>query len=537
MSDSPAGPVTRPLVEYREAPIVSAAGTQDVPILLEPRAAFDVVRALLVRASYDEPSVARRLGRSSLIGAPRLVEGRKTLAGEVTDVQAALIRLFIDGESMESTLVQSLVGDDAFEALRALGLVRSLPGDDRSLAAAVALVPLQGLWFASDLLPRSDQVDGTIQDYVYGASGDLTGFFLSVIPDAPGAHVLELCAGTGVAALRAAARGAAGAVASDLVGRCVHFARFNVLLNALDDRVRVVQSDVWESIGDETFDLVVAHPPYVPALAHVYDFRDAGADGEHVTRRIVQGAPAHVRRGGRLIVRAALSDRRGATIAQRVREWLGESESEFDLVQLESSEYGPFDAYQSVTKGGKDFVDCERWMRHFDSLQIERFSLVVIELRREAYGRAPVTERRTFGASVSPEVADWTFRWGRFLSGGGDTAASRMVGQMPRVVSGVRAAVHLESQSDGGWATVGATVEAAWPSHAVVKAPPLAPTLLELCDGTRDVEAILSGLRSAGLVDALVGAEDVARLVEVLAAAAAIELPACRLPPRAVTQA
>ena len=136
--------------------------------------------------------------------------------------------------------------------------------------------------------------------------------------------MLELCAGTGVAALRAARRGAAEAWATDIAPRCVEFARFNARLNDLADRVRVVESDAWSALGGETFDLVVAHPPYVPALSHRFDFRDGGADGEQVARRIVEGlgaAPASGRPVRDARRRSAIA--RGAPIAARVREWLG----------------------------------------------------------------------------------------------------------------------------------------------------------------------------------------------------------------------
>ena len=73
-------------------------------------------------------------------------------------------------------------------------------------------------------------------------------------------------------------------------------------------------------------------------------------------------------------------------------------------------------------------------------------------------------------------------------------------------------------------------VETAWPSHGIVKAPALAPTLLELCDGTRDVPSLLDGLRAAGLVNEEVGLSEVAHLVEVLAAAGALSLPNCPIP-------
>ena len=509
--------------------------TGDYPILLGTAAQFRAVREVLVRAGFVEETVAARLGGPTLVGVPRLVDGRKSLAGPVEDANAALIRLFIDGDPLPTGAMREWLGQDGIDALCELGLLTESDSDGGTIEPTVMLVPLQGLWLASDLLPRTGSgVALTRQDFVYSAGNELTASFLAVIPDAPGARVLDLCAGTGVAAIRAAKRGAASAMASDITPRCAHFAHFNASLNGAESNVAVCVSDAWESLGDAQYDLIVAHPPYVPALSHRFDFRDAGGDGEHVTRRIVEGTPAHLARGGRLIFRAALSDRRGATIAQRIRAWLGDSADEFDLVQIESFEYGLLDAYKGVTKGGRDYVDCERWLRHFASLEVERFAVCFIELRREAFGRAPVTERRTMGADLSPLVADWHFRFARFLQDGGETAAARMAGQRPRVPAFVRTAVHLEALADGGWQTVGATVESKWPAHGVVKAPPIAPTLLELCDGTRDVGAVLAGLRASGLVDDEVGLEEVSLLVEVLATAGALELPACPHPARPV---
>ena len=501
------------------------------PLRLEPEGAFVHLRTRLLELAYDESTVAQRLGGRTLVGVPRIADGRKTLDGDVEDAQAALIRLFIDGEAIPVALLGGLLGEDTVEALLALSLLTSLAEQPGCLAPSVQLCPIQGLWLASDLLPTKATIGGAPRDFVYSANNELTAQFLSVIPNAPGDRVLELCAGTGVAALRAVRGGAATAVAADLVPRCVDFARFNAKLNGLDDRVTVVESNAWDGLGGEVFDLVVAHPPYVPALAHRYDFRDAGDDGEDVTRRIIQGVPAHLRAGGRMILRAALSDRRGAAIAQRVREWLGESEGEFDLVQLETISYGPMEAYKSITKGGKDFTDCERWLRHFDAIGVERFAICIIELRREAFGRAAITERRVLGTSVDHQVADWHFRWARGMAALGATAETRLAGLTPRIAPGARLAVHLEADAAGSWQTVGAQVEVTWPSHNMVKSPALAPTLLELCDGTRDVAALLEGLRSAGLVTDDVGLGEVAHLVEVLAAAGALELSICPLPP------
>jgi len=514
MSASIAGPATVP------PPGVSDA----------PAEAFAVLRKGLAAARFDEPTIAARLGVPSLYDVKRIADGRKTLTGTPEDANAVLVRLLIDGEPVPTSLVERLLGSELLAALSTLGLVAAGDGSAELIATA-ALYPTQGLWLASDRHPmRVADFDTVAQDYVFSALNSLTQRFLHVVPDAPGGRVLELCAGTGVAALRAVRRGAAEAWATDIAPRCVDFARFNVRLNDLADRVRVVESDAWSALGGETFDLVVAHPPYVPALAHRYDFRDGGADGEQVARRILEGVAAHVRPGGRYVMVAALSDRRGAAIATRVREWLGTDGDAFDIVVLENGEYGPMEAYRNVTKGGKDFIDCERWLRHFDALGVERFAVSIVELRRDAEGRAPITERRVAGRAPDYRAVDWVFRWARRAALAGPTPDARLEGQRPRVAPGARLAVHLESDQSGDWHTIGAAIETGWPTHAVVKAPPLAPTLLELCDGTRDVAAILAGLRAAGLVGGDVTRADVAHLVEVLAAAAAVELADCPIP-------
>ena len=513
----------------------AAAGVPNsaYPIRLEPGAAFDTLRLAMQHAGYDEETVARRLGGFTLAGVPRLREGRTTLAGTVDDANSAFIRLFIDGESLPAALVQGLLGDDAHRACIDLGLLKPVAGAEAELVASVILCPIRGLLLVSDRVPLPSEAHQVQpQDYVFSAINELTAHFLDAIPDAPGADVLELCAGTGVAALLAVRRGARSAVAADLIPRCVHFARFNALLNGMADRVRVVESDAWSALHGETFDMVVAHPPYVPALAHVYDFRDGGGDGESVSRAVFEGAAAHLRRGGRMVVRAAFSDRIGCTIAQRVRTWLGDASDEFDLMQLEALEYGPMDAYKSVTKGGRDSVDCERWLRHFQALGIERFAVCIMELRREAFGRPPVTERRTLKSVLTPDVADWHFRWALLQAASGATAEERLTGLAPRVAPGVRLAVHLESDAEGAWRTIGSMVETDWPTHAVVKAPALVPTLLELCDGTRDIDTLLAALAEAGLVNSDVGRLEIANFVEVLLAAGAVEHAQCPLPPR-----
>ena len=97
----------------------------------------------------------------------------------------------------------------------------------------------------------------------------------------------------------------------------MRFAEFNAALNGLTN-VRVLEGDVYAPLGDEHFDVVIAHPPYVPALETEFVFRDAGEDGEQVTRRIVDGLACIILLpGGQFFCDCMLTDREGATLEQR----------------------------------------------------------------------------------------------------------------------------------------------------------------------------------------------------------------------------
>ncbi|MFI6600122.1 HemK2/MTQ2 family protein methyltransferase [Nonomuraea sp. NPDC050536] len=123
----------------------------------------------------------------------------------------------------------------------------------------------------------------------------------------PGARVLDLCTGTGLVAL-VAARGAVSQVtAVDMSRRAVLAARFNALVRGL--RVRVIRGDLFAPLQGESFDVILANPPYVAGPARNTALAwDAGIDGRRVLDPICVQAPAYLSPGGTLlIVQSALS--------------------------------------------------------------------------------------------------------------------------------------------------------------------------------------------------------------------------------------
>lgn len=139
------------------------------------------------------------------------------------------------------------------------------------------------------------------------------------IPDPePIRSVLDLCTGSGCLAIIAAQIFPNARVdAVDLSPAALEVARRNVAEYRLTDRVGLVASDMFAALGDRRYDLIISNPPYVTgqsmaALPAEYRHEPAlalasGTDGLDHVRTILREAPAHLNRGGLLVVESGFN--------------------------------------------------------------------------------------------------------------------------------------------------------------------------------------------------------------------------------------
>ena len=128
----------------------------------------------------------------------------------------------------------------------------------------------------------------------------------------PVRRILDLCTGSGcLAVLAAQAFPLALVDAADLSTAALAVARRNVARHGLQKRIRLARSDLFSSLGEKRYDLIVTNPPYVTTAAMrrlPAEYRHepglalaAGKDGLDLVSRIIAQVPQYVSRGGLLV--------------------------------------------------------------------------------------------------------------------------------------------------------------------------------------------------------------------------------------------
>lgn len=492
----------------------------ELPELASPERLTEL-RALLAQVEFTVPAVCRRVGIDSIYDFRSIREGR-TVGLDLVDPLDLFIRLFMDVELVDRRVAEGLLSRSGLGMLEGLGLLQPHPGDPQLCLATVLLYPTESIWVVSDLnvSPVGPAEVPLSEDAVYPAITKNTRHFLSSLPSTPCDRFLELCAGTGIAALLAS-RYCQHTWAADITERATRFARFNAALNGIDN-CSAVQGDLYQPVSGKLFDRIAAHPPYMPSLEQKYIFRDGGEDGEQITRRVIAGLPEHLSPGGRFYCTCMLTDRKGARAEQRIRGMLGEDAGEFDIALVTLQTYQPTEYYLRPALEGRATLE-EVAQRHeiFQRLEVEHLVYCSMVIQRRSEAREVFTARRQVGSAMGLPEMEWLLRWE--AAAAQPATVGRLIDAQPIASSRMRLRL-AHSMRAGSWVPDECTLATDWPFAVEAKCPPWTADLVARCDGRRTSRDHLDFLKSTGAVPPDAPESEFVKFVRALIAGGFLEI-------------
>lgn len=485
------------------------------------------LRDLFVRCGFEEAPLLARAGVDSVHEFP-VLEGRAVFR-EITDAQSMLVHLFLDGVAVPWDTVRQVLSPEDLQVLDRVGFLHSPSSQPDICRATVSIFPMLDLHVAADRRFAFDSTETRPPaDLVYSPVTMESQRFLRLMPRERRERVLDLCSGTGIAAMVAARLGGE-VTAVDIAERSVRFAAFNARLNGLEN-IRAVTGDLYEPVAGETFDLIVAHPPYVPSLETEYVFRDGGQDGEQVTRRILAGLAEHLRPGGQFFCDCMLTERHAVSLEQRIREMLGDAAEEFDLIVAQGKSLDPLHFFADQARRGlAPFERLGQWSEIIKSLAIEQLVFVSMLVQRRERDRAVVTTRRVLSPFTSAADMQWVLRWLLATSAWTVEDTRRLLSSRPRTVP----RTELRSRSmlhEGQWSVDECTLITLAPFAVEATCPLWYATLLQFCDGSMTARDHLQYLRDTRAVPDAAPEDMFAMMIRQLVDAGLVEIDEFRLP-------
>jgi methylase of polypeptide subunit release factors len=499
------------------------------PLVIGPRKQFSKLRGFLVDSNYSEAQVCQRLG---LKQAKDFLNLRPNPASPraIHDHLDFLARLLLIGETVEEKEMQTWVPTAVREAMAGLGLVAAYPGRTGSWYATAALYPAYGVWIASDRWSSPELAPIRVSaDVVYPAITPNTAHFMATLPTDPCDSLLDLCTGSGVAAIVAASGYAREVLAADITEAAERSVEFNRLLNGLEN-LRVARGDLYEAAGDATFDRILAHPPYMPSLKPAEIYAYGGELGEDLTRSIIEGLPYHLRPGGRFYCVTAGAELATATFETRLRSWLGERGAEFDVFVLERQLFDPgyvANRQAAKTRGGLEEVD--QWKALFERYRLEHLVYSAVVVQRKDSATPPVTVRRRKGRRFGSAEIEWLRVW--------ETSAvhpdflAHILDSKPVATRDLE--LHtIHRVQDGELAAQDFSLETNYPFTVQCAIRPWAGFLIARCDGKTPARDMLAYLKENQLLAADESEEQFADFLRVLISGGFLEIEGFRLPPQ-----
>ncbi len=235
------------------------------------------------------------------------------------------LQTYIDLFFHEKTTV---LGEEA-AALSRAGIIRQERG---VCLPEVMVFPFRGKFIVTDFLlsirKRTGRKFTRGLDDIWVMFPHETLLFIDRLGSIHGDRALDLASGSGAISLFLADR-FKGVISSDINPKAVRYATFNAVLNNQEDRITVIESNLFQSISPHQFDFVCWNGPTV-ALPEVADplktyplYSYGGFDGAEFTKKFIDTVFTHLNKdftikwwGG------SLGDTRHSVVEQYLRQKL-----------------------------------------------------------------------------------------------------------------------------------------------------------------------------------------------------------------------
>lgn len=464
-----------------------------IPLKLGDPQAFSTARQFFARVGFDQATLCRTLALDDMSDLGK-VDWEKLDKAKFSPELWTCLEVFVRGTALPQELV-AFWGTEVLDALRSLGLLRDSRKNPGAIFCPVWLYPVDTFLVASDRRtdPEADAITPS-EDVVFPGIYAGTLRFLKLLPDARGGDALDLCGGSGIGALELAAS-ARRSVTADLTERSAFFADFNGRLSGV--AMESLCGDLYHPVKGQQFDLITAHPPFVPSTGKTMIYRDAGAAGEDVTHGIITGLAEHLRPGGTCVVLCVACDTFEAPFEQRVAQWIGEKRAEFDILYGLEKVLTVEGVVASMAQRGQTLssAEAENLLQRLKSLGTRQFVYGALFIRRLKGATALPPLRFKISPSATAAEFERLFAWRQWYAAPG--VEKRFAGATLKLRPDVQLTVrHLVDEGELTPAEFVFSIENGL--RAAFRPDAWVVPLLAQFNGKRSVQEVFNQFESAG---------------------------------------
>jgi len=328
----------------------------------------------LVEAGYERERIAGLLG-SSNPPAPADLPAAMYQTRSITPLNT-LLRLFLLGQSVAAAAARDALSEKFVDNCLRHGV---LAGRDDQLQAEIVIVPVDDLLVASDAFRKLGGDDAA--EFVLPASTHAAAVLRKLTFRDEVDSCLDLGCGCGIHALLAAGH-SRRVVASDISEAAVRYTQFNAILNGIDN-VTAVESDLFDALADQQFDLIVCNPPFVIGPGRRFTYRDNPMDLDDFCREVVRQGSAHLAEGGHLQMLSEWVEVEGERWDERITAWFDDSGCDGWVLRNAATPPAQYVVQRSgdIT-GSADDNTFPDWLEYFSQNAVQAVDSGVLVARR-----------------------------------------------------------------------------------------------------------------------------------------------------------